>query len=96
MLSALCSVLPVLHSTPSPQLLSSYFWGANKEGLRLKETVPLAVHYRWEPRASGQGEVVGEQATAKATPVASDSVPSSRPQGTARARSKPALQGSTA
>lgn len=30
----------------SLQLLSSYFWGANEEGLRLKETVPLAVHYR--------------------------------------------------
>jgi hypothetical protein len=28
------------------QVLSKYFWGANKEGLRLKETVPLVVNYR--------------------------------------------------
>ncbi|EFN53550.1 hypothetical protein CHLNCDRAFT_136684 [Chlorella variabilis] len=27
-------------------LLSQYFWGANKEGLRLQETVPLVTHYR--------------------------------------------------
>ncbi|KAI3424147.1 hypothetical protein D9Q98_009507 [Chlorella vulgaris] len=27
-------------------VLSKYFWGANKEGLRLKETVPLVVNYR--------------------------------------------------
>jgi len=32
---------------PYLQLLWDYFFGCNNESLRLRETVPLTVHYRW-------------------------------------------------
>lgn len=42
-------IVPHSHPTPCPckKLLWSYFFGANHESLRMKETVPLAVHYRY-------------------------------------------------